>query len=146
MRVVDQEVNAQGTVVEALGGVRWTSNTRFLSTQVSVDPSGEDTILRVEEHYSDIVRGPLHGAPGGWGALFGMVIGLEGLELIAPLVVFLAFLGAMVGLFAGNMVWRALSHGSHKRVQALADKLTVEASRMLPPGDEKSDPGLDENP
>lgn len=133
MRVVDREVNAQGTVVEALGGVRWTSNTRFLNTQVTIEPSGEDTLVRVEEHYSDMVRGPLHGVPGGYGALFGMVIGLEGLQLIAPLVVVIAFLGAMVGLFAGNIVWRALSHGSHKRVQALADRLTTEASRMLPP-------------
>ena len=42
-------MEAQGTVVEALGAVRWTSNTRFLSTQVSVEPSGDDTLLRVEE-------------------------------------------------------------------------------------------------
>ncbi|MGD2124360.1 MAG: hypothetical protein PVJ76_21700 [Gemmatimonadota bacterium] len=63
MRVVDQEVEAQGTVVEALGGVRWTSNTRFLSTQVSVEPSRDDTLLRVEERYSETVRGPLYGIP-----------------------------------------------------------------------------------
>ena len=144
MRVVDQEVNAQGTVVEALGGVRWTSTARFINTQVSVDPSGEDTILRVEEHYSDMIRGPLHGAPGGWGAMVGLIVGIETFSLAAPLVILLCFIGAMVGLFTGNMIWRSLSHGSHKRVQALADKLTVEASRMLPPGESELDSGLPE--
>jgi len=40
IRIVDEEVAAQGTVTEALGRIRWTSNSRFLSTQVSVEPSG----------------------------------------------------------------------------------------------------------
>lgn len=137
MRVVDQEVEAQGTVVEALGAVRWTSNTRFLSTQVSVEPSGDDTLLRVEERYSDTVRGPLHGAPAGWGGMIGLVMGIEGLGLAWPLVIVLMATLAMVGWGVGDLVWRALSSGSEKRVAALTERLTSEASRMLPPPNEE---------
>ncbi|MBT8395528.1 MAG: hypothetical protein HKO65_18195 [Gemmatimonadetes bacterium] len=133
MRIVDREVEAQGTVVEALGGVRWTSNTRFLSTQVSVEPSGEDTLLRVEERYSDSIRGPLHGAPAGWGLILGLALGLEGLSLALPLVIVLTAITAMMGWAVGDLVWRGISAGSRKRVRALTGHLTEEASRLLPP-------------
>ena len=136
MRVVDQEVEAQGTVVEALGGVRWTSNTRFISTQVSVEPSGDDVLLRVEERYSDTVRGPIHGVPAGWGAMFGLVMGIEGLGLAWPLVIVLMAITAMVGWGVGDLVWRTLSSGSEKRVAALTDRLSEEAVRLLPAEDD----------
>jgi hypothetical protein len=132
MRVVDQEVEAQGTVVEALGGVRWTSNSRFLDTQVSVEPSGDDTLLRVEERYSNRVRGPLHGVPTGWGLILGLPLGLETLNLMVPLAIVLAAILALVGWSVGDLVWRFLSAGSQRRVQALTERLTDEASRMLP--------------
>ena len=133
MQTVDREVEAQGTVVEALGGVRWTSNTRFLSTQVSVEPSGDDTILRVEERYSEMVRGPLHGVPAGWGFILGLAAGIDGMGLAAPMVIVLCVLCAIVGWGVGDLVWRGISAGSRKRVRALADELTEEGSRLLPP-------------
>ena len=133
MRVVDQEVDAQGTVVEALGGVRWTSNTRFQSTQVSVEPSGKETLLRVEEQYSDVVRGPLHGVPTAWGLILGLAMGLEQLNLALPLLLVLVAVTALVGWASGEMIWRSLTSGSEKRTRALADRLTTEASRLLPP-------------
>jgi len=133
IRVVDQEVEAQGTVVEALGTVRWTSNGRFLSTQVSVEPSGEDTLLRVEERYSEMIRGPLHGVPAGWGALLGLAVGLDVLSLAWPLVIVLNAICFMVGWGVGDLVWRRLSAGSRERVRDLTDRLTSEASRLLPP-------------
>jgi hypothetical protein len=133
MRVVDQEVDAQGTVVEALGGVRWTSNTRFLSTQVSVEPSGEDTLLRVEEHYSDAVRGPLHGIWGSLGLVSGLALGIEVWSLAVPLVIFLTAIVGMLGWGVGDMLWRLISASSRKRVRALTEHLTTEASRLLPP-------------
>jgi hypothetical protein len=85
MRVLDQEVDAPGTVVEALGGVRWTSHSRFMSTQVSVEPSGEGTLLRVEEHFSDTIRGPLHGIWGSLGLISGLAHGVMTLGLAIPL-------------------------------------------------------------
>jgi hypothetical protein len=139
MRMVDEEVEAQGTVVEALGGVRWTSNTRFLSTQVSVEPSGDDTLLRVEERYSDTIRGPLHGVPASWGLILGLALGLEGLSLTLPLVIVLTALTAMIGWGVGDVVWRGVSAGSRKRVRALTERLTTEASRLLPPPESEED-------
>jgi hypothetical protein len=133
MRTVDQEVEAQGTVVEALGGVRWTSNTRFLSTQVSVEPSGEDTLLRVEERFSDSVRGPLHGVPTAWGLIAGLALGLEGLSLALPLVIVVTAIMGMVGWGVGDLVWRAVSASSKKRVHRLTERLITETQRLLPP-------------
>jgi len=139
MRVVDQEVEAQGTVVEALGGVRWTSNTRFVSTQVSVEPSGNDTLLRVEERYSEMIRGPLHGIPASWGMFLGLALGLEGLSLALPLVIILTAIMTLIGWSVGDLVWRGLSAGSRKRVRALTERLTTEASRLLPPSEGEED-------
>jgi hypothetical protein len=132
MRLVDQEVEAQGTVVEAVGGVRWTSNTRFLSTQVSVEPSGDDTLLRVEERYSEMIRGPLHGIPTTWGFLLGLAVGLD-LSLALPMLIVLIGIMAIIGWASGDLIWRALSAGSEKRVRALTERLTTEASQLLPP-------------
>lgn len=140
MRVVDQEVEAQGTVAEALGGVRWTSNTRFLSTQVSVEPSGDDTLLRVEERYSDVVRGPLHGVPASWGLIFGLALGMEGWSLAWPLVIVLTAIMALVGWGVGDLVWRGISGGSQKRVRRLTEHLTMEATRLLPPPEDEPKP------
>ena len=133
MRVVDQEVEAQGTVVEALGGVRWTSNTRFLSIQVSVEPSGDDTLLRVEERFSEAVRGPLHGAPLVWGTFVGLIIGIEQMGLAVPFILMLMVITGLSGWFTGDLIWRAISKSSQKRVRALTDRLTEEATRLLPP-------------
>jgi hypothetical protein len=141
MRVVDQEVEAQGTVVEALGGVRWTSNTRFLSTQVSVEPSGDDTLLRVEERYSQSVRGPLHGIPTGWAAMVGLIVGVEQLALAWPLVLVLMVVTGILGWVTGDLIWRGVSAGSQKRVRALTERLTTEATRLLPPPGEEDGPG-----
>lgn len=139
MRIVDREVEAQGTVGEALGGVRWTSNTRFLSTQVSVEPSGNDTLLRVEERFSDAVRGPLHGIPAAWGLVIGLAVGLEELALALPLAIVISAIAALVGWGVGDLVWRGASARSRKRVAALTEQLATEATRLLPPPSETED-------
>jgi hypothetical protein len=139
MRVVDQKVEAQGTVVEALGGVRWTSTTRFLSTQVSVEPSGGDTLLRVEERYSDILRGPLHGIWGSLGLVSGLALGLKVWSLALPLVIVLTAIMAMIGWGVGDALWRVNSAESRKRVRILTEHFTTEASRLLPPSEGEED-------
>jgi hypothetical protein len=137
MRVVDAEVAAQGTVVEALGAVRWTSNGRFLNTQVSVEPTDDETLIRVEERYSDTVRGPLHGVPTAWGLIIGLAVGLDGLGLVLPIALVLAVVLGVVGWGIGDLVWRAVAFQSGKRVQRLADRLTAEADALIsPPGEE----------
>jgi hypothetical protein len=131
MRVVDREVDAPGTVVEALGGVRWTSDARFLSAQVSVEPSGEGTLLRVEEHFSETIRGPLHGIWGSLGLISGLAHGVATLRLALPLVIVLTAVGAMVGWGIGDLLWRWISAKNQDRVRGSMDNPTTEASRLL---------------
>ena len=140
MRVVDAEVSAQGTVVEALGAVRWTGNGRFLNTQVSVEPGEGETFLRVEERYSDQVRGPLHGVPTAWGLIIGFAVGLEGLSLALPVALVVAVVLGVLGWGIGDLVWRGVAATSGPRVARLADHLTAEATRLLPAPGERDDP------
>jgi hypothetical protein len=141
MRVVDAEVAAQGTVVEALGAVRWTSNGRFLNTQVSLEPADGETLLRVEERYSETVRGPLHGIPTAWALIIGLAVGLEGLSLALPIALVVAAVLGMLGWGVGDLVWRGVAARSGTRVRLLADRLTTEADRLLPPAGGKEDGG-----
>jgi hypothetical protein len=131
MRIVDAEVAAQGTVVEALGAVRWTSSSWFLNTQVSVEPTNGETLLRVEERYSDSVRGPLHGIPTFWGLILGLGISLGELGLALPVALVIAVAVAAIGWVSGDLIWRGVAAGSGKRVRGLADRLATEAPRLL---------------
>ena len=139
MRVVDAEVAAQGTVVEALGAVRWTSNGRFLNTQVSVEPADGETLLRVEERYSDTVRGPLHGIPAAWALIIGLAAGLDGMSLALPIALVVAVVLGMLGWGVGDLVWRGVAARSGTRVRVLADHLTTEADRLLSPAGAEDD-------
>jgi len=127
--VVDQSVPAQGTIGEALGSVRWSSSDRILSRQVVLRPSQRETLIRVEERYSDAVRGALHGIPAAYGTVFGLALGLEGIGGIAPGLTFAAILGSS-GWALGRMIWNAISRRSRSRVDALTEKLTAEANRL----------------
>lgn len=133
IRIIDQEVKDQGTVQEALGAVRWTGKSLFLSTQVSLEPSEEETLVRVEERYTDALRGMLHGIPSSYGLILGLPIFLEGLNLGAPLSVALAVATGAAGWALGDTIWRRLARKSRTRVGRLAEKLTMAASRALPP-------------
>jgi len=144
MRLVDSEVDDQGTVVEALGAVRWTGKGRFLSTQVSLEPGGGETLLRVEERYNPGIRGILHGIPASYGLVFGLAWALEGLNLgLAPgsLVALTAALGSWG---VGGTIWRVISSRSRTRVQRLAEMLRLRAQEIAPvsPMEEAEDPPL----
>jgi hypothetical protein len=142
MRVVDGQVSAQGTVVEALGAVRWTSHGRFLSTQVSVEPADGETLLRVEERYSDSIRGPLHGIPAAWGLILGLALGLEVWGLVLPIALVLALVLGTAGWTVGNLVWRVVAARSGSRVARVADQLATEAEGLLPPPGERGEEPL----
>jgi hypothetical protein len=132
-RVVDAEVADQGTVVEALGNFRWTSKSRFMSTQVSLDPSQGETLMRVEERYNDAVRGVLHGIPASYGLVFGLAAVTEALSLgVIP--ESLILLGSIAtGWGIGTSIWRLLSSRSRSRVQRLTEKLGVKGRELAPP-------------
>jgi hypothetical protein len=139
IRIVDQEVADQGTVQEALGTVRWTSQGRFLSTQVSLEPSQGETLMRVEERYTEAIRGAIHGIPASYGFLLSLVAALEGLNLGFPIVPILGVVGAVVGWSLGDLLWRGLAKKSRSRVRALAERLSQTASRLLPSGEEEEE-------
>jgi len=130
VRVVDEEVRDQGTVQEALGHVRWTSQGRILSTQVSLEPGEGETLMRVEERYNDAIRGILHGLPAGYGFIFGLAGALEGLHLtLGPGALFVAA-SAAAGWGVGTAIWRGLSKGSRARVQRLTENLGLRAKEL----------------
>jgi hypothetical protein len=111
----------------------------LVSTQVSVEPSGDDTLLRVEERYSDSIRGPLHGILGSLGLVSGLANGLETFSLALPLVIVLTAITAMAGWGLGDLIWRGISAKSQDRVRRLMEHLTAEASRLLPPPTDEED-------
>ncbi len=131
VEVIDAEVPAQGTVGEALGSVRWTSTNRFLSRQVVLQPGEEETVMRVEERFTDRVRGVIHFLPAMYGGGFGLALGsgaLGGGGVVGGVV---AAAGALLGLGIGRGIWTALRRGSRGRVDRLAERLGEEASRMV---------------
>jgi hypothetical protein len=143
VRLVDGEVHGQGTVQEALGHVRWTSQGRFLSTQVSLEPGDGETLLRVEERFSDAVRGAIHGIPALYGLIFGLAGALEGLDLsLVPAILFAAAT-TTAGWSLGGVAWRALSAASRKRVRRLAEHLGIRAKELSSPSQSvpSGDPG-----
>lgn len=131
VRVIDEEVVDQGTLQEALGQIRWTSQGRILSTQVSVEPGRGETLIRVEERYSDAVRGILHGLPASYGLIFGLAGALEGLDLALLPGISLAVASAAAGWGLGGAIWRWVSSGSRARVRRLGERLGQRAKEIL---------------
>lgn len=72
VHVADGRVSTPGVVTEALGAVRWTSQDRFLTTQVSLTPREEGTTIRVQERLAGGVRRAVNLVPGFWGGIMGM--------------------------------------------------------------------------
>ncbi len=128
VRIVDRTVPAHGTITEALGSVRWSAQGRILSRQVSLEPSQEETLIRVEERFTDRFRGALHAIPAVYGAAFGWLIGLDVGGAGAA-----AILGALVavgGFTGARVVWNMVCKSSWGRVRALADQLAGEATKL----------------
>ena len=135
MRLVDERVPAQGTIGEALGSVRWSSADRFLSRQVSIEPSASETLIRVEERYSDAFRTALHGIVTTYGLFAGLVVGLELLGGPGAGALMAGAAGASAWAIARG-AWSAISRRSAQRIKALSDLLQGEADRALGAGNE----------
>jgi hypothetical protein len=119
VQVADERVSTPGIVTEALGAVRWTSQDRFLTTQVSLTPEGEGTTIRVQERLAGRVRRGLHLVSGSWGAILGLAV-TASIDLPAAVVVGGA---TVLGLGVGRAVWSVLSGRSRARVEDLAAEL-----------------------
>lgn len=129
--VIDAEVPDQGTVGEALDSVRWTSAGRFVSRQVVVQPGERETVIRVEERFTDRIRAVIHAIPVTYGAGIGLVVGAEALAGGAGLGVATAVAGAAVGAGIGRGIWNLVRRNSRRRVESLAERLGEEASRLV---------------
>jgi len=121
--VADDRVSAPGIVTEALGSIRWTSQDRFLTTQVSLTPGTEGTTIRVQERLANRIRRVVNLIPGFWGGIMGMAISTS---LDLPTAVVIGG-GAVLGLGVGRAVWSLLSRQSSARVEALAAELEQRA-------------------
>lgn len=127
IRLVDDRASGAGTVSEALGGVRWTSEDRFASTRVSVTPEAGGTAIRVVEKVPPRARRIMHAIPAVWAVgLSGPLIGAldPGPALLAGLVAG----AAAIGVGAGRLVWNWTARRRHRRVRELAEELAGAAS------------------
>lgn len=139
IRVVDERASTPGTLAEALDSVRWTSQDRFRSTQVTITPQDGETSIQVTEKAMGRLARITHFVPGAVGLMVGTsVLGSLHLPPSAEVLGLVAAVGA--GLAAGRLLWNRLSWRSAERVQELAEALGREAeeasvaSRKLPRG------------
>ena len=131
--VIEDRVDATGTVTEALGTVRWTSIGRGhkfdRTTQVSLTAADRETQIQVVQRYPSGLRAILHGLPTAWGAMIGGAIAAS--AAVIPVVgIGIGLGGAALGLGIGRSVWQALARKSAREVERVAGELT-EAAREL---------------
>lgn len=125
-QIADTIVAGTGVVTEALGAVRWTSQGRFLNTQIALSPSDEGTSIRVHEQFAGRVRRAVHLVPGAWGMVLGMA-GASALGLAGVATGGFAIGSIALGMGVGRIAWAVLSRQSRARVQRLAGVLEQEA-------------------
>ncbi len=126
LRVVDDRADGAGNVTEALGAVRWTSEDRFSTMQISLTPEAGRTRIQVVEKTRPRLRRIMHLLPAAWGAMLtGVVAGA--LELNGGGVAALAAGGVVSGLAAGRAAWTFVASRSRSRVAALARAMAREA-------------------
>jgi hypothetical protein len=135
IRVIEDHVDATGTVTEALGTVRWTSVSRGhkfdRTTQVSLSSTDEETQIQVVQRYPSGLRAVLHFLPGTWGGMLGA--GVAASVGIAPLAVIGVTAGAAVlGASIGRTIWQTIARRSEREVQRIATQLVTAAGDMVP--------------
>ena len=120
IRVVEEQVDATGTVTDALGTVRWTSMARghrFAPTmQVSLTPAEEETQVQVVQRYPAQLRAILQFLPTSWGVMIGGVIAASAAVGVASGIGLAAGAG-ILGFGIGRTVWRAVSRRNERDVE-----------------------------
>jgi hypothetical protein len=126
---VDHATPDQGIVSEAAGEVRWTSGGALRTTQVSIKPLEDETVISVEESLAN-TKGPLLGFPTTSGAVFGLLIGAEGGSVGTALMV--GLLVAVAGFFVGGGIWQLVLDHHIRRVRSLMDAAVHAARGPVP--------------
>lgn len=128
IRIIDHNAREQGQVSEALGSVRWNATQRFLSSQVSLEPTDNETVIRVEERLPDRLKYILHFIPGSYAAFASAIIAIGAGLPVLP-VIAIGAAGGITGFYLGSGIWRWLALRSSRRVRSLISKLTQEAKK-----------------
>jgi hypothetical protein len=133
VQMIENHVDATGTVTEALGTVRWTSVSRghkFDRTlQVSLSSADEETQIQVVQRYPSGLRAVLHFLPGAWGGMIGAAVGAS--VGIAPIAVIAATVGAAaLGMGIGRGIWQTMARRSEREVERVATELVTAANEM----------------
>jgi hypothetical protein len=128
MHLVDDRADGAGSLTEALGAVRWTSDDRFSTTQVSVTPADGRTRVEVVEKVRPRVRRLFHLLPAAWGAMLaGPVVASLGPS--AGVVAVGLAAGVAGGVALGRLAWTIVSARSEARVSGMAEALSSEAEK-----------------
>lgn len=130
IRLVEEQVEATGTVTEALGTVRWTSvpsGHKFAGTvQVSVSSGEQETQIQVVHRYPEGLRAVLHFLPAAWGGMLGAALAAS--AALTPLAVIGVGAGvAALGAGLGRAAWQALARRRDRLVHAIATELAAAA-------------------
>jgi hypothetical protein len=134
VQLVEEQVEATGTVTEALGTVRWTSVGRGhkfdRTTQVSLSTTGGETQVQVAQRHPAGLRVVLQAVPLSWGVGFGAAIAAaQGAS--GPAVAALALGLGGVGLAIGRTIWQAVSRKSGREAERLASGLSAAARDLV---------------
>jgi hypothetical protein len=133
LRVIEEHVEATGTVTEALGTVRWTSiwggHKPGRTMQVSLSAKNEETQIQVVQRYPPGVRVMLHALPATWGGMIGIAVAAS-LGVAAVGWIGLGVGTAAVGMGIGRSIWQMLAQRNAREVEQVASALATAANEM----------------
>jgi hypothetical protein len=137
VRLVEERLDATGTVTEALGTVRWTGapqGDRFdPTTQVSFSAGGTETQVQVVQRYPARLRIILHVLPMLWGTMIGGAIAASTVPALATSLT-IGLGSAALGLGVGRGIWGWIARRAESRIDSLASDLVAEAKRLANKG------------
>ncbi|MGE0555313.1 MAG: hypothetical protein AB7R55_17930 [Gemmatimonadales bacterium] len=133
IRVVEDRLDATGTVTDALGTVRWTRaphGDRFeATTQVSISQAANETQIHVTQRYPGRLRAILHLLPGAWGAMIGGAVAASTVTVPGAGIA-LALGSAALGIGIGRAIWQTIARRATARVDSLSADLETAARRL----------------
>lgn len=131
-RVIEDRVGRPGTITEALGTVRWTSNSGIhgmWTTQVTLSPEPDGTRIGVHQNMQGAAA--FYGLPAAWGGMIGFTIAMSAGLATAPVLGIVAA-GMVGGALIGRTILDVISRRSRDRVERVAGDLAEDASRLGP--------------
>ena len=128
LSAVQDELAIEGIVTEALGSARWTNQSRFGATQVTLTPGDEGTRIEVMDRFTKRVPVALHAIPGFWGAILGHTLAVS-VSLPGATASVLILGAAVLGTGLGHGIWHTLARRSRGKVRGVLDRLSKLAER-----------------